>query len=66
MTAMNQYYLWYNLMPVVVKTDYKDPYELLDAMRYKTLDRWSFVQTYSQYQAQSAGKFCRTWDQPGS
>ena len=31
-------------MPVVVKEDYKDPYELLNAMRYKALDRWSFVQ----------------------
>jgi len=55
--AMNQDYLWYNLMPVVVKTNYKDPYELLDAMMYKTLDRWSFVQTYNQYQAQSQGSF---------
>jgi C-terminal processing protease CtpA/Prc len=56
-TAMNQYYLWYKLMPVVVKTDYKDPYTLLDAMRYKTLDRWSFVQTYDEYTAQSQGSF---------
>ena len=55
--AMNQDYLWYSLMPVVVKTNYKDPYELLDAMMYKTLDRWSFIQTYNQYQAQSQGSF---------
>jgi C-terminal processing protease CtpA/Prc len=55
--AMNQYYLWYNLMPVVVKTNYKDPYELLDAMMYKTLDRWSFVETYSQFQTQNQGGF---------
>lgn len=55
--AMNQYYLWYKLMPVVVKTDYKDPYTLLDAMRYKTLDRWSFIQTYDEYVAQSQGSF---------
>ena len=44
-------------MPVVVKTDYTDPYELLDAMEYKTLDRWSFVQTYDQYVAQNQGSF---------
>ena len=55
--AMNQYYLWYKLMPVVVNTDYKDPYTLLDAMRYKTLDRWSFVQTYDEYLATSTGSF---------
>jgi len=56
-TAMNQYYLWYNLMPVVVKTDYKNPYDLLNAMAYKTIDRWSFVQTYDEYVAQSQGSF---------
>lgn len=56
-TQMNQYYLWYTLMPVVVKEDYKDPYELLEAMRYKTLDRWSYIQTYEEYQAQSTGSF---------
>jgi carboxyl-terminal processing protease len=55
--AMNQYYFWYKLMPVVKVTDYKDPYTLLEAMRYKTLDRWSFVQTYSEYQAQNTGSF---------
>ncbi len=54
---MNQYYLWYNLMPVVTKDDYKTPYSLLDAMMYKTLDRWSFVETYDQYQAQMTGTF---------
>ena len=56
-TQMNLYYLWYNLMPVVVKTDYKTPYELLKAMEYKTLDRWSFIQTYDEYLAQSQGSF---------
>jgi hypothetical protein len=55
--AMNQYYFWYKLMPVVKATDYPDPYTLLEAMRYKTLDRWSFIQTYAEYQAQSAGSF---------
>jgi carboxyl-terminal processing protease len=54
---MNEFYYWYKLMPVVVKTDYKNPYTLLDAMRYKTLDRWSFVQTYDEYYAQSTGSF---------
>jgi Periplasmic protease len=54
---MNNYYFWYKLMPVVVKTDYQDPYALLDAMRYKTLDRWSFMETYAQYVAQSTGSF---------
>jgi carboxyl-terminal processing protease len=55
--VMNNVYLWYNLMPAVVKTNYIDPYELLDAMKYKTLDRWSFVETYNQFQTQNQGGF---------
>lgn len=55
--AMNQFYFWYKLMPVVNVKDYTDPYTLLEAMRYKTLDRWSFVQTYDEYVAQSQGSF---------
>jgi len=55
--AMNQIYFWYKLMPVVNVKDYTDPYTLLEAMRYKTLDRWSFVQTYDEYVAQSKGSF---------
>jgi C-terminal processing protease CtpA/Prc len=55
--VMNTYYFWYNLMPVVVKADYPDPFTLLDAMEYKTLDRWSFVETYDQYLAQNSGSF---------
>jgi carboxyl-terminal processing protease len=56
-TQMNLYYLWYDKMPSVIKTDYKDPYELLNAMEYKTLDRWSFAQTYAEYQAMFSGSF---------
>ncbi len=54
---MNQIYFWYKLMPVVNVNDYKDPYTLLEGMRYKTLDRWSFVETYAEYQAQNTGSF---------
>ena len=32
---MNQYYLWYDLMPVVTKENYATPYTLLDAMMYR-------------------------------
>jgi C-terminal processing protease CtpA/Prc len=56
-TSMNDLYLWYNLMPVVVKDDYNDPYTLLEAMRYKTLDRWSFIQTYDEYTAMEQASF---------
>ncbi len=54
---MNEWYLWYKLMPTVVKENYKDPYELMTAMRYKTLDRWSFVADYNEFVASIQGTF---------
>lgn len=54
---MKEWYFWYNLMPQVTKDNYSDPYKLLDAMRYKTLDRWSFVADYDQFNAEMNGTF---------
>lgn len=54
---MNDWYYWYDKMPTVRKEDYTDPYELMDAMMYKTLDRWSFVADYDEFLAEMAGSF---------
>jgi carboxyl-terminal processing protease len=54
---MNKVYYWYKLMPVVVKENYDDPYKLMDAMRYKELDRWSFVADYDEFNAEMLGEF---------
>jgi len=55
---MTRYYLWYNeIPPSVVPGDYKDPYELLEAARYKAIDRWSFVADYNSFMASMAGTF---------
>jgi carboxyl-terminal processing protease len=54
---MNEWYLWYNLMPVVNKDNYADPYKLLDAMKYKTLDRWSFILNNEEHTAMLTGNF---------
>lgn len=54
---MNQWYYWYDLMPVVTKENYKDPYELMDAMRYQNLDHWSFVADYNEFIAEMQGTF---------
>jgi carboxyl-terminal processing protease len=54
---MNDWYLWYNLMPTVSKNDYPDPYKLLEAMRYQKLDRWSYILTTEEYDAQTNGTF---------
>jgi C-terminal processing protease CtpA/Prc len=54
---MKQWYYWYDLMPSVKKEDYADPYELLEAMRYQELDKWSFVADYNEFIAQMQGEF---------
>ena len=55
--VMKAYYLWDKLMPTVDKEAYPGPYELLEAMRYKKLDRWSYVQTYDDFSKQSQAIF---------
>jgi carboxyl-terminal processing protease len=56
-SLMNDWYFWYKNMPTVNLNDYKDPVELMNALRYKTLDRWSFVSDYSSFTAQMSGSF---------
>jgi carboxyl-terminal processing protease len=56
-SLMNDWYLWYKNMPVVKVSDYKDPFELMDALRYKKLDRWSFVSDYNEFMATMSGTF---------
>ncbi len=54
---MRQWYLWSSLIPSVTKENYSDPYELLEAMRYKPRDVWSFVAGYDELNAEFAGTF---------
>lgn len=59
---MKEWYYWYNKpeaesVTTSNKGNYDDPYLLLDAMRYKALDRWSFVADYDQFMAQMQGTF---------
>jgi hypothetical protein len=54
---MKQWYYWYDLMPAVTKENYSDPYELMEALRYIPLDRWSFVADYDEFIAQMQGTF---------
>jgi len=56
-SLMKEWYFWYKNLPAVTLTDYKDPYELMDALRYKPLDRWSFVQDYDEFWAWQNGTF---------
>ena len=54
---MDQYYYWYNLMPVIDMESYSNPSDLLKAMIYKELDKWSFVADYEKFVAQMEGDF---------
>ena len=59
---MKEWYFWYNMPEATSVTtsnkgNYSDPYTLLEGMRYKTLDRWSFVADYDQFMAQMQGTF---------
>ena len=56
-SLMQDWYYWYKYLPVITVTDYKDPYALMDALRYKTLDRWSFVDDYNAFVADMNGTF---------
>jgi C-terminal processing protease CtpA/Prc len=48
-TTMKNIYLWYDKLPSVNPLYYSTPYELMEALRYKELDRWSFVLTWHEY-----------------
>jgi carboxyl-terminal processing protease len=59
---MKDWYYWYNMpepssITTGTKDNYNDPYELLEAMRYKTLDRWSFVKDYNEFMDDLQGTF---------
>lgn len=59
---MKDWYYWYNMpeassITSASKENYTDPIELLEAMRYKTLDRWSFVADYDEFMAEMQGTF---------
>lgn len=54
---MKHWYYWYDKMPVVNKDDYPDPYKLMDALRYKQLDRFSYVADFELFMAEMGGEF---------
>ena len=54
---MHEWYYWYDLMPTVNRDNYSDPYSLLEAMRYKPVDRWSFIADYDEFIAEMEGTF---------
>jgi C-terminal processing protease CtpA/Prc len=59
---MKEFYFWYNepeasSITETNKGNYATPSDLLEAMRYKARDRWSFVADYNEFIAQMNGDF---------
>ncbi len=54
---MNDLYYWVDDMPVVNPKDYTDPYTLMEAMKFRPIDRWSNVQDYDDFMDYYAGNF---------
>ncbi len=46
---MKDLYLWYDQLPNINPTDYKTPDDMITALRYKPLDRWSFALPWNDY-----------------
>ncbi len=46
---MQSYYLWYDHLPSVNPSNFSSPSALMDSLRYKALDRYSFVMSYNEY-----------------
>ncbi|MZP83370.1 MAG: hypothetical protein GT596_11715, partial [Bacteroidales bacterium] len=51
MSIMDDYYLWYDKMPSVKYENYYSPNELLEALRYRELDKWSYITTRQEIEA---------------
>ncbi len=46
---MNEYYLWLEKMPDIDPAQYNTPEDVLDALKYKDLDEWSYISTTKEY-----------------
>jgi carboxyl-terminal processing protease len=54
---LQEWYFWYKDLPPIDVKGVKDPYKLMDTLRYKPLDRWSFVADYNAFVASMQGTF---------
>ena len=63
---MNDWYLWYDKMPDVDKSQYNTPEELLEAMRFLPKDIYSYITSWQEFESQMLeGKYIGhgfSWD----
>ncbi len=68
---MQKWYFWYDDMPEVNPSQYGDPYELLEALRFRPLDRWSYISSKEEFESYyQESKFIgygfgSAWDEDG-
>lgn len=55
MECLDNYYYWVEHMPSVDPNDYADPYELMEAVRYRPIDKWSYITTRTELEAYYSG-----------
>ena len=48
---MQDWYYWNNTIPAIKPAEYASVYEVLEAIRYNPLDRWSFITDYTEFLA---------------
>lgn len=46
---MKEWYYWYEEIPEIDPSLYQTPAEVLEAIRYKPLDRWSYVSSWADF-----------------
>ncbi len=51
LNTMEYWYLWYDKLPDIDPKDYSSPSQVLEALRYSELDRWSYITTKQELEA---------------
>ena len=68
---MIDWYYWYNEMPSINPRNYFSPYEVLEALRKRPLDRWSYISSREEFESYYLESkfigygFGSAWDQNG-
>jgi carboxyl-terminal processing protease len=69
---MTDWYYWYDQMPEIDPDLYPSPYEVLEALRQRPVDRWSYISTKEEFDAYYRDSkfigygFGSAWDQEGN
>jgi carboxyl-terminal processing protease len=48
---MKEWYFWYESMPNIDPMSYPSPVEVLEAVRFRPLDRWSYITSWEAFEA---------------